>query len=92
MLVGEAYDASDPDLVAGRIRARRLTQQLGALDPADVVARDRLLQDLLGELGTGASVEKRLLLQLLGTQIRLGAQVLHQHELRLPRRRAYRVR
>ncbi len=35
MLRGELYDASDPELVEGRVRARRLTQRLGTLDPAD---------------------------------------------------------
>jgi maltose O-acetyltransferase len=74
MLAGEPYDASDLDLVAGRIRARRLMQQLGALDPADDEARDRLLRALLGGLGTGAWVEAPFYCDY-GSQIRLGARV-----------------
>jgi maltose O-acetyltransferase len=74
MLSGESYDASDPELVAGRIRARRLTQQLGALDPAEDAERDALLRALLGELGEGAWVEAPFHCDY-GTQIRLGTRV-----------------
>lgn len=34
MLAGQLYDASDPELVAERLRARALCQRLAALDPA----------------------------------------------------------
>jgi len=57
MLAGEDYDASDPELVAARVRARRLTQSLGALDPGDLSARAALLGELLGDVGDGAWVE-----------------------------------
>lgn len=74
MLAGEGYDASDPELVSGRIRARRLTRKLGALDAAEDAARSALLRDLLGELGEGAWVESPFHCDY-GAQIRLGARV-----------------
>ncbi len=80
MLAGRPYDASDPVLVAGRIRARRLTQQLGMLDPADDRGRIQLLRGLLGELGAEAWVEAPFHCDY-GSQIRLGARVFRQHGL-----------
>ena len=74
MLLGEPYDASDPALVAGRIRARRITRQLDTLDPADTGARAELLADLLGEIGEGSWVEAPFHCDY-GSQIRLGARV-----------------
>ncbi len=49
MLAGEAYDASDPDLVSERLRARTLCQQFNALAP-DTPESDRraLLASLFG--------------------------------------------
>lgn len=74
MLEGKLYDASDPDLVAARVRARRLTQRFNALDPADDGERDALLRELFGEVGDGAWVEAPLFCDY-GAQIRLGASV-----------------
>jgi maltose O-acetyltransferase len=74
MLRGDLYDASDSALVAARVRARRLTQQLALLDPADDDARELLLRDLLGDLGPGSWVETPFHCDY-GTQIRLGARV-----------------
>jgi len=74
MLAGELYDASDPELVEARVRARRLTQRLSALDPADTVARVELLRDLLGSVGSGAWVETPVFFDY-GTQIRMGERV-----------------
>jgi len=54
MLRGELYDARDPALVAARLAARRLTRQLDLLDPGDVTDRDRLLRELLGDIGAGS--------------------------------------
>lgn len=48
MLAGEPYRASDPDLVAGRLRARALCQQLNALPPADREGAAALVDELLG--------------------------------------------
>ena len=74
MLLGESYDASAPDLVAARVRARRLTQRLNALDPADGDARDRLLRELLGGMGSDSWVETPFYCDY-GAQIHLGARV-----------------
>ena len=57
MLRGELYRAGDPELVAARVRARRLFAELNGSDPADEATRRRLLADLLGALGAGASIE-----------------------------------
>jgi maltose O-acetyltransferase len=57
MLAGRPYDASDPELVEARFRARRLLQGLGAVDPADAEGHDALLRGLLGGCGTGSWVE-----------------------------------
>ena len=74
MLRGEPYDASDPELVEGRVRARRLTQQLSALDPADHGGRVRLLGELLGAIGTDSWIEAPFHSDY-GSHIRLGARV-----------------
>jgi maltose O-acetyltransferase len=74
MLGGQPYDASDPELLAARVRARRLTQRLNALDPQDWHGRDLALEELLGEIGTGSWVETPLWCDY-GAQIRLGARV-----------------
>jgi len=49
MLRGELYDATHPELVAGRLRARTLWQRLNAGEP--------VLPELLGTLGAGATIE-----------------------------------
>jgi maltose O-acetyltransferase len=74
MLAGELYDASDPELAEGRIRARRLTRELGTLDPADTAGCVRVLSDLLGELGEGSWIEPPFFCDY-GTQVRMGARV-----------------
>lgn len=74
MVRGQSYDASDPALVEGRVRARRLTQRLSGLDPADTQARASLLGELLGRFGAGSWVEAPFSCDY-GTQIRMGARV-----------------
>lgn len=74
MLGGELYDASDPALVAERMRARRLTGRLNALDPADVATRTELIAELLGDFGAGSWIESPFHCDY-GGQIRLGARV-----------------
>jgi maltose O-acetyltransferase len=74
MLQGELYDASDPELAAGRVRARRLTRQFRMLDPADTQAQLALVCDLLGEMGEESWIEAPFSCDY-GTQIRLGARV-----------------
>ena len=49
MLAGEFYDASDPELLADRLRARELCQKLAALSPyASAAERAALLAHLFG--------------------------------------------
>lgn len=74
MLAGELYDASDPELVAARLRARQRTLRLNLLDPADRDARAQLLHDLLGDVGADSWVETPFYCDY-GAQTRLGARV-----------------
>ena len=74
MLRGDLYDASDPVLAAARITARRLTRQFNAVDPEDAEASERLLAELLGDVGPGSRVEPPLFCDY-GTQISFGARV-----------------
>src|ERR1700730_3779829 len=48
MLAGEMYDPLDPELVAGRARARDLCQQLNATREAEDAERRGILRDLCG--------------------------------------------
>ena len=57
MLKGALYDASDPELVALRSRARRLTQEFNGTDPDDRAERARLLGELFDSVGEGAWIE-----------------------------------
>jgi maltose O-acetyltransferase len=57
MLAGELYLAADPELVAARQRARRLTRLYNATTEEEAEERDRLLRELLGAVGTGAFIE-----------------------------------
>lgn len=57
MLAGELYVASDPELTAARLRARRLCQRFNATDPGDLDGRTALLHDLLGACGAGSAIE-----------------------------------
>ena len=51
MLAGEMYDAFDPELVAGRDRARDLCQDLNASRERDIELRRRIMVELLGKGG-----------------------------------------
>jgi maltose O-acetyltransferase len=51
MLEGELYDALDPDLVAGRIKARELCQQLNAAPERDESLRRKLCKQIFGKGG-----------------------------------------
>lgn len=51
MLAGELYLATDPELVAGRKRARRLTRLYNQTTEEELETRSQLLKDLFGELG-----------------------------------------
>lgn len=57
MLNGELYDADDPELVAERERARRLTRQYNQTTPNDGEERRNLLEELLCSLGDECHIE-----------------------------------
>jgi len=57
MLAGEPYDPSDPDLVAERERARRLTRRFKDADANDDGGRRELLDELFGSIGERVTVE-----------------------------------
>ncbi|EMA46521.1 sugar O-acetyltransferase [Halococcus saccharolyticus] len=57
MLNGEPYDASDPELVAERERARELTRQYNVTDETAHERRDELLDELLGSTDKNCHVE-----------------------------------
>lgn len=75
MLAGERYDAQDPDLVAGRDRARKLCFEFNGSDAdLDDPQRRRLLQQLLGAGGDTAIITPPFFCDY-GTQIELGEKV-----------------
>ena len=57
MLAGELYVASDPELVAARVRARRLWKRFNGSDPGDQALLRGLLKELLGGLGARSWIE-----------------------------------
>jgi maltose O-acetyltransferase len=56
MLRGELYLASDPELAADLARAQQLQERYNAVPDADRELRERLLHELLGEVGEGVAV------------------------------------
>ena len=72
MLRGDLYIATDPELKAGRTRARLLRNRFNAADPADLELGTAVLRELLGDLGAGAWIEPPFHCDY-GSQIRLGA-------------------
>jgi len=57
MLTGELYLASDPELVALRQGARRLTRLFNQTTEDEPETRDALLRELLGTAGQGIFIE-----------------------------------
>jgi len=57
MLAGELYDATDPELVAGRLRARKLLGRYNTSPPDYDAARRAVLEELLGRIGDGVWIE-----------------------------------
>ena len=51
MVAGELYDALDPELVAARIKARELCQQLNAAPDRDEILRRELCRQIFGKGG-----------------------------------------
>jgi maltose O-acetyltransferase len=73
MLAGELYDALDPGLVADRIRARELCQQLNAAE-ADEARRRDLCRQLFGKGGDTVWMQPPFFCDY-GTNIELGERV-----------------
>jgi maltose O-acetyltransferase len=71
MLAGELYTASDPELVALRIRARALLRLYNCSEPAEGQRRLELLRELLGAVGQTVEIEPPFFCDY-GTQIRAG--------------------
>ena len=59
MIAGELYRASDPELVAARLRAQELLVRYNASAPADAGARSALLRELFGAVGNAPTVMPR---------------------------------
>ena len=57
MLRGELYLAADAELVAGRARAQELLERYNGTRDAETDERDRLLRELLDEVGAGVVVK-----------------------------------
>jgi maltose O-acetyltransferase len=57
MVRGELYMANDSELVAARVRARRLWSEFNCTDPAADTERSRVLQELLGRIGARSVIE-----------------------------------
>ena len=74
MLAGEMYDPFDPDLVAGRTRARDLCQTLNATRESDQDARRRVLSALFGTGGDSVWMQPPFFCDY-GANIELGERV-----------------
>jgi maltose O-acetyltransferase len=74
MSAGELYDPHDPELVAGRERARDLCQALNATGEADTDGRRRILVELLGRGGDTVWMQPPFFCDY-GTNIELGERV-----------------
>jgi maltose O-acetyltransferase len=72
MLRGELYLASDPELVADHARAQALLERYNATPHDDEAERERLLRELLGEVGEGVVVKPAFRCDY-GAQIAIGA-------------------
>ena len=57
MLAGELYQAGDPELVAERLKARKLVKSLNDSDPEDSEFRISLVRKLIGKAGKNLWVE-----------------------------------
>ena len=72
MLRGELYVADDPELTADHARAQELLERYNATGHTEQDERDRLLRELLGEVGDGAVVKPPFRCDY-GSQISIGA-------------------
>jgi maltose O-acetyltransferase len=72
MLHGELYRADDPELVADLARAQELLERYNGTRHDEQEARDRLLRELLGEVGDDVVVKPPFRCDY-GSQIAIGA-------------------
>ena len=72
MVRGELYHASDPAIQAEQARGHELMERFNATRAAEAELRDRLLRELLGEVGEGAAVRPPLWIDY-GSHIAIGA-------------------
>jgi maltose O-acetyltransferase len=72
MIRGELYIASDPELRAAHVRAQGLLEHFNRIANSDAVERDRVLAELLGEVGVGTIVKPTFRCDY-GMPIRIGA-------------------
>jgi maltose O-acetyltransferase len=72
MLRGELYVANDPEIRADAARAQELMERYNATRHAEQDLRDRLLRELLGEVGDDVVVRPPLWVDY-GTHISIGA-------------------
>jgi maltose O-acetyltransferase len=72
MLRGELYLANDPDIHADAARAHDLMERFNATRASEPELRDRLLRELIGEVGEGVVVRPPLWVDY-GTYISIGA-------------------
>jgi maltose O-acetyltransferase len=59
MISGELYRASDPELVAARLRAQELLVKYNTSAPGDAAAREALLRELFGAVGDAPTIMPR---------------------------------
>jgi maltose O-acetyltransferase len=74
MLAGELYDPLDPDLAAGRERARDLCQALNATRERDQEERRRILREMFGRGGDSVWMQPPFFCDY-GSNIELGERV-----------------
>lgn len=74
MLAGELYDSLDPELVAARIRARDLCQDLNAIREGDRDVRRRIMTELFGSGGESVWMQPPFFCDY-GSNIHLGERV-----------------
>jgi maltose O-acetyltransferase len=72
MLRGELYHADDPEIAADQARTQALLERYNATPHAEQDARDRLLRELIGEVGEGVVVRPPFYCDY-GTYISIGA-------------------
>ena len=74
MVRGDLYLANDPELVAARVRARRLCRRFNAVDPGDTAGARAILGELLGSIGVEVWIEAPFYFDY-GPQITIGVGV-----------------